>query len=177
MYIQRYIDARNQLYPTTIQELKEMEHKKFDETLDEILKLKYEHHMFVFGPKNRDLHKLIRDDKVPNLPGVYYFRGITDISNDVVYIGMSGTYPFKKDGKFKGQMLKGRLSNKQEKKIKRQVFFNSKVPDEYREIEIYWYVTCNKDGINGLLPAKAEADLMQAHFDDNGILPSWNKEF
>ena len=39
-------------------------------------------------------------------------------------------------------------------------------------LEFEWYVTF--EGSSKVLPLKAEADLLQAYFDDFGRLPPWN---
>lgn len=61
---------------------------------------------------------------VPNSPGVYLIYVNNEKEKHLVYAGMSGS--LENDGKFKSQLLNGRLNNKQ-KGVKRQVFFSDKL--------------------------------------------------
>jgi hypothetical protein len=82
----------------------------------------------------------------------------------------------KKKYKFGDQMLSKRLHTTQDG-VYRQEFFTDQVSEHERKLEIHWFVTCDDHGHNGLLPAKVEADLMQAFFEDMDMLPEWNNSF
>jgi len=153
------------------QELKEMEHKMFDDAVSKLPKSESNSFIFQKGDEIRDL---IREHGVPSEPGVYIIYEITDKDKELVYIGKSGTW-HRGEG-FGKQMLDKRLLMKQDGEY-RQDFFTKKVKKNKSKLEIHWYVTCDVDGKNGQLPAKVESDLMQAYFDDTGELPTWNNSF
>ena len=69
-----------------------------------------------------------------------------------------------------------RLSNKQDSKTKRQEFFNLIISDNgYECLEIDWAITFDFD--SQIIPQKAEADLVQLYFEENGCLPKYNKKY
>lgn len=108
---------------------------------------------------------------VPNLPGVYYIIRLAQGNVDLVYIGKSGT--ILQNGRFKNQLLRNRLNNKQDG-IKRQLFFDLKMEQEDIDgLDIYWFVTF--DNQHNDLPAYVEAVLIQRYFNIHGCLPPWNK--
>jgi hypothetical protein len=92
---------------------------------------------------------------------------------DIVYIGKSGT--LQQNGKFKEQMLRARLNNKQEG-IKREEFFNEKLAKEKIDgLDIYWFVTFDNNSQD--LPGYVEGLLLQRYYSVYGRLPAWNKEY
>ncbi|MBP7497586.1 MAG: hypothetical protein KA792_07995 [Bacteroidales bacterium] len=110
---------------------------------------------------------------VPDLPGVYYILRLAKGKINLVYIGKSGT--IQQNGKFKDQLLKGRLNNKQDG-MKRQDFFDQKLQQENIDaLDIYWFVTF--DDFHNDLPGYVEGLIMQKFFEINGRLPLWNKDF
>lgn len=93
---------------------------------------------------------------------------------ELVYIGKSGS--INKDGTFKSQGLRGRINNKQNKKEKRQVFFERKFKEEkFLALDIFWFATF--DNNTQELPGYVEGLLMQRFFELHGRLPEWNTEF
>jgi hypothetical protein len=137
----------------------------FDETK------KYKNNGHFFFQKGDRLSNVSKD--VPELPGVYYILRLSKNKVDLVYIGKSGTIT--QLGKFKDQLLKGRINNKQEG-ISRQEYFDKKMIEENIDaLDIYWFVTMDEK--NNDLPGYAEGLLMQGYFDVHGKLPPWNNEF
>lgn len=133
---------------------------------------KYKHNGHFFFKKGDTLSLVSKD--VPNLPGVYYIIKLAKGKVELVYIGKSGT--MHQDGTFGSQMLKKRINNKQEKKIKRQDYFDQKVQEEQIDaLDIYWYVTYDEKHQD--LPSYVEGLLLQRYFEVHGTLPLWNKEF
>ena len=136
---------------------------------DETKKYKTQGHFFF--KKGNSLKEQSVD--VPELPGVYYIIRIANGRVDLVYIGKSGT--ISQSGKFKEQLLQGRINNKQDG-MKRQVYFQNKIAEENIDgLDIYWFVTMDKTNID--LPGYVEGILMQRYFDIHGKLPPWNKCF
>ena len=119
----------------------------------------------------QDVHKRIKESSVPNKPGVYFICGTERERCCLLYIGKAGT--LRNDGSFKGQKLSGQLSAKQEG-ISRQDFYQKRMAElKLDSLFFYWFVTFDKDVL--IIPAKAEADLLQKYFDYNGHLPAWNR--
>lgn len=115
----------------------------------------------------------IQSKDVPQLPGVYYILRLAQGKIDLVYIGKSGTIV--QNGRFKSQLLKGRINNKQEG-MKRQQYFEQKMEQENIDgLDIYWFVTYDKNHHD--LPGFVEGQIIQRYFDLHGCLPPWNKEF
>jgi hypothetical protein len=136
---------------------------------DEVKKYKNNGHFF-FLPGS-SLGVVSKD--VPDEPGVYIIYRLAKDRLDLVYIGKSGTVT--QNGRFKEQLLRSRINNKQEG-IKRQKFFDKKMKYEKIDgLDIYWYVTFDKNHKD--LPGYVEGLIMQRYFDVHGELPPWNKEF
>lgn len=136
---------------------------------DELRKYKSNGHFFFRKGDNLASSSI----DVPDLPGVYYFLRLANGKVDLVYIGKSGT--IMQSGKFKDQLLKGRLNNKQDG-MKRQLFFDLKMKQENIDgLDIYWFVTIDKSSND--LPGYVEGLLMQRFYELHGILPEWNKDF
>jgi hypothetical protein len=130
---------------------------------------KYENNSHFFFSKGQKLAEVSK--KVPQLPGVYYIIKLAKGKIELVYIGKSGT--ISQSGKFKDQLLRGRLNNKQDG-IKRQQFFDAKCEqEEIDALDIYWFVTF--DSKHQDIPATVEGQLMQRFFDVHGRLPRWNR--
>ncbi len=137
----------------------------FDETR------KYKNNGHFFFMKGGSLAEASKD--VPEVPGVYYIVRLSRGRIDLVYIGKAGTVT--QTGKFKDQMLKGRINNKQDG-MKRQIYFDMKMELENIDgLDIYWFVTIDKTHHD--LPGFVEGMLIQRFFEVHGRLPEWNKEF
>lgn len=133
---------------------------------------KYQNTGHFFFEKGSMLSQVTKE--VPNLPGVYYILRLAKGKIDLVYIGKSGT--MEQNGKFKNQLLRKRLNNKQEKDIKRQEFFEQKIDEENIDaLDIYWFVTFDENHQD--LPGYVEGLLIQRYFDTFGELPPWNKSY
>ena len=136
---------------------------------DELKKYKNSNHFF-FEPGS-NLVEVSMD--VPNLPGVYLIYRLAKGKVVLVYIGKSGTV--EQNGKFKNQLLRKRLNNKQDG-VKRQQFFDQKMNEENIDaLDIYWFVTYDEEQKD--LPAFVEGLIMQRYFEAHGKLPPWNKNF
>jgi len=120
----------------------------------------------------RELSNKIRENRVPDKPGVYLIYSESIDPESLLYIGKAGT--MKTDGSFKNQGLSGRLCAKQDGKPRPQFF--QEVMDQFAIQALYfqWFVTFAED--TKILPAKAEADLIQAYYDTFGRLPLLNKD-
>jgi hypothetical protein len=131
---------------------------------------KYKHHgHFSF----RQGEVLTRVCNAPKQPGVYYFVQLKKGEKELVYIGASGTINQK--GQFGKQLLKGRLTNKQDGK-KRQPYFEEVMHlNKIDALHVYWFVTFDEN--HNDLPSFVEATLLQTYFDMHGHLPAWNKKF
>ncbi len=111
---------------------------------------------------------------IPDLPGVYLFHEVEGKYTRLKYIGSAGT--IKQDGKFKGQMLRGRINNKMNSQQTRSQFFKEHLKNTNCDlIRIDWYVTYDEDFLD--LPKYVEALMVQEFYGWFGSLPDWNKEF
>lgn len=119
----------------------------------------------------QDIHKRIKESGVPDKRGVYFICGTERERCRLLQIGKAGT--LRNDGLFKNQTLCGRLEAKQDG-MSRQEFFQRKMAElQLDNLLFFWFVTFDRDAF--IIPAKAEADLLQRYFEDNGHLPPWNK--
>lgn len=108
---------------------------------------------------------------VPEEPGVYLIYGLRKGAKELLYVGKAGT--LQNNGTFKDQKLRGRLSAKQ-RGVLRQRFFQEQIEVlNLDALEFRWFVTFH--GSARVIPAKAEADLLQAYFDEKSVLPRWNE--
>lgn len=141
----------------------------FDETITSYKLLFPLNGQFSISSGN-ELRSNIAEHKVPNEPGCYliYFNAVD--TSQLIYIGKAGT--IKNDGSFKDQGLAKRLCAKQDGKQRSQFF--QELIEQYQVQSLYfqWFVTF--DGEVRTLPAKAEADLIQAYYDEFGYLPLLN---
>lgn len=143
----------------------------FEKHIRSINSLFQEHGIFKIS-NGSELRNIVRESQVPDKPGVYLIYSESVDFKNLLYIGKAGT--MKTDGIFKNQGLSGRLCAKQDGKPRPQFF--QEVIDEYSIKALYfqWFVTFTKD--IKILPAKAEADLIQAYYDTIGRLPLLNKD-
>lgn len=119
-----------------------------------------------------ELSNKVREYRVPNKPGVYLIYSESVNPENLLYIGKAGT--MKTDGSFKNQGLSGRLCAKQDGKPRPKFF--QEVKDQYviDALCFQWFVTFAED--TKILPAKAEADLLQVYYNTFGHLPLLNKD-
>lgn len=126
-----------------------------------------EHGTFDLLP-GESINVAVREHNVPRMKGVYViFAG-----KEIVYIGKAGT--LLRDGSFRNQTLRVRLTRKQDK-VSRKIFFETKMEEmNLPALRFEWFVTF--DGARTLVPPfLAEAELLAAFYSDFRRLPSWNK--
>ncbi|HBT20704.1 MAG TPA: hypothetical protein DEA47_05020 [Peptococcaceae bacterium] len=120
--------------------------------------------------KEEKISSRVREAKVPNKPGVYLIYALKKTNCELIYIGRAGT--MLRDGSFKKQGLFERLKAKQ-KGISRNKYFQEQMKKLGIETLIFeWFVTF--DEYTKVIPAKAEAELLQAYFENYNVLPLWN---
>jgi hypothetical protein len=111
------------------------------------------------------------EERVPREPGVYLIYGRKERRRELLYVGKAGT--LRQDGVFKRQKLRGRLSARQ-KGMSRQRWYQNQMRRLGLDALVFlWFVTFD-DSVR-VVPSKAEADLLQAYFDDENRLPRWNE--
>lgn len=111
---------------------------------------------------------------IPDLPGVYMFSSVKGKHDILQYVGSSGS--MQQNGKFKGQMMRGRINNKMNSKQTRAQFFNAYFKKEDIDfIRIDWYNTYDDEYFD--LPKYVEACMLQEYISLFGKLPPWNNSF
>jgi hypothetical protein len=121
-------------------------------------------------PPGGSIATCCRMGRVPNAPGVYLIDGLRAGVPTLCYIGKAGT--MRQDGSFKDQGIAGRLTAKHQSMPRQQYFQQQMAAYAFDALRFRWFVTF-QDPVR-ILPAKAEADLLQAHFDAYSRLPLWN---
>jgi len=145
----------------------------FDKLVEEYQTRFSENDSFVLH-KGEKLSERIKEAKVPNKPGVYIIYRKKGTFREVLCIGKGGT--LRKDGTFSDQKLLGRLEKGKQNRIPRRRFFQEKMETlGLDELEFRWFVTFSEN--TKIIPAKAEADLIQAYYTQHKKLPDWNEEF
>ena len=129
---------------------------------------KYKNNGHFFFKKGQTLSQVCN---APEQAGVYFILMLPTGKIELVHIGASGTINQK--GEFNTQLLRGRSNNKQNGTKRQQFFEEIMVQKEIDALDIYWFVTFDKD--NRHLPSYVEALLLQKHFDIYGCFPEWNK--
>jgi hypothetical protein len=115
------------------------------------------------------INDVVKREKVPAARGVYIiFR--CDDAETPLYIGRAGTV--NQDGKWKEQGLAKRLTMKQGGEYRRDYFRNEMRKQSIAELTFLWFVTHDQN--NQIIPALAEMELLQAHFDEFDCLPKLN---
>lgn len=113
----------------------------------------------------------VAEHDVPNEFGVYLISLISGSRLDLVYVGKAGTV--KASGSWKEQGIAKRLANRQRRES-RSIFFRRLIAErELDGLHFEWFVTFN--GETRVLPALAEAELLQAYLNDHGRLPELNE--
>lgn len=117
------------------------------------------------------IRRKVREERIPDEPGVYVVTAGLALP-DVLCIGRAGT--LRQDGSFKAQRLPGLCARQRGQS--RQQFYEEQMDElDLEALAFHWFVTFDRDVC--VIPAKAEADLVQAFFDITGRLPSWQKGF
>lgn len=146
---------------------------------DDLL-VQYRHHSsfeFRMGDSIRDIARA----SVPNKPGIYLICGCrTATEAQLLYVGKGGTFKNGHPGQFSEQKLRGRLAEGRHRiegeRVTCQEFLERIMNGggcEY--LEIHWFVTYDDE--KNVLPGKAEADVLQVHFEEKTQLPEYNLEF
>ena len=125
---------------------------------------------FSFG-KGDNLSVLIKQNNVPDEPGVYLIFSVQNYQQELIYIGKAGT--IKNNGEFSKQKLRGRLKAKQSKKTRQKYFTELVEKEKYDTLKIFWFVTF-KENLN-FLPSFVENELLQQYFVSRQRLPYLNK--
>jgi hypothetical protein len=115
------------------------------------------------------INEVVSREEVPNNPGVYIIFRRRDLERPL-YIGKAGT--IKADGSWRKQGLRKRLTMKQGGVFRRK-FFSKLMADNGFGLKFVWFVTHDQNC--RIIPALAEAELLQAHYDQYGCLPELNK--
>ena len=119
---------------------------------------------------DESINEVVRRENVPDAPGIYMIFRRDDLEQPL-YIGKSGT--MMTDGSMKKQSLRKRLTMKQER-VYRSGFFRKLMADNgIAGLTFLWFVT--HDSNSRIIPALAEMELVQAHYDIYGRLPTLNK--
>ena len=113
----------------------------------------------------------VREHNVPNQHGVYAISSLTGSFSEYVYVGKAGTIT--SDGHWKEQGLRKRLTKKQGDES-RVVFFRRVIEaNGFSGLYFEWFVTFGAEST--VLPVIAEAQLLQAFFNEYGRLPKLNR--
>jgi hypothetical protein len=128
-----------------------------------------QHGEFTLSP-DQSVSTAVKEHDVPNKPGAYVISSVTPSRTEVVYIGKSGTV--NKDGSWKNQGLRKRLTKKQDNES-RSVFFK-RYMEKHSLLGLHfeWFVTFGSE--SEVLPIFAEAQLLQAFFCEHQRLPHLN---
>lgn len=128
------------------------------------------HGQFTLGP-DQSVNAAVRENDIPNEYGFYLIFGGLNRSGPLLYVGKAGT--IRCDGSLKAQGLQRRLMMKQDG-VYRESFFRALIVSERLPgLTINWFVTWSER--QKILPALAEAEILQAYFDQYGHLPKLNK--
>ncbi len=111
-----------------------------------------------------------KEERGPEEAWVYLIYSRRGRKRELLYVGKAGT--LRQDGSLKDQKLPGRIRNRR-KGMRSQQYYQLQFQQHgFDALPFRWFVTYA--GNVGIIPAKAEADLLQAFFDDTGRLPLWN---
>lgn len=119
---------------------------------------------------DESIKDVVNRENVPNARGIYIIFRCDDLQIPL-YIGKAGT--MQTDGTWKKQGLRERLTMKQDG-MYRSEFFRKLMSDKVLTgLTFLWFVTHHQN--SGVIPAFAEMELLQAHYDQYGSLPELNK--
>lgn len=120
---------------------------------------------------NESINDVVSREKVPNAPGIYIIFGCDDLQRPL-YIGKAGS--MKTDGSWKEQKLRRRLRNIQGRKLRREFFCELMADKGLAGLTFLWFVTHDQN--TRIIPVLAEAELLQAHYNQYDCLPELNKQ-
>jgi hypothetical protein len=118
---------------------------------------------------DESINDVVKRERVPAARGIYIIYSCDDAARPL-YIGRAGTV--NQDGKWKKQGLAKRLTMKQQGKYRRDYFQDQMSKQSIAALTFHWFVT--HDQTNKVIPALAEMELLQAHFDEYDCLPTLN---
>jgi hypothetical protein len=119
---------------------------------------------------DESINEVVKREKVANARGIYIiFR--CDDAQKPLYIGKAGTVNL--DGAWKKQGLSERLTMKQDGMYRRDFFRKLMKEGSIAGLTFHWFVTHDQN--SKIIPALAEMELLQAHFDQYGCLPKLNR--
>lgn len=125
---------------------------------------------FKFGPDD-SIRSAVAAYDVPNDFGVYLISAVSGSRMDLVYVGKAGTV--NANGSWKKQGIAKRMTNRQGE-VSRSIFFPRLIKErELEGLHFEWFVTFNGETV--VLPVLAEAELLQAYFNEHGRLPELNE--
>lgn len=142
--------------------------------LKEILKSysdKYSHRGYFDLNPGESINDAVRHHDIPREYGVYIVTAHRGNTKEVIYIGKAGT--LQQNGEFKKQTLRKRLTMKQNGEYRRNFFIRIMNENDYDKLTLKWFITYNE--YIKVLPALAEAELIQTYWQDNQSLPILNK--
>lgn len=120
---------------------------------------------------NESINIVVNQHNIPEERGVYLIYDNLGCTGNIIYIGRSGT--INQDGNWRNQGLKTRLTRIQGG-LPRWIFFQNLIQEHYPTgISFKYFITFNNT--NNILPMFAEAELLQAFFNENNLLPKLNK--
>lgn len=119
---------------------------------------------------HESIDDVVKRESIPNARGIYIIF-TRDDDKRPVYIGRAGT--LNQDGTWKKQGLAHRLTMKQGGVNRREFFRNFVAIHCATGLTFHWFVT--HDESSNVLPALAEMQLLQAHFEQYGYLPDLNR--
>jgi hypothetical protein len=143
------------------------------EKLLEDYAIRYRNGCFIYRSGDT-IENVTKRNKCPNEYGVYLIYGIKNESEEVIYIGASGTVQqnrcFCEQGICK-RISAPRKNYKSADEYYRKILQNN----EYSCLKFKWFVTF--DNSNKILPKFAEAELIQCYYNENGCLPKENSKW
>lgn len=128
-----------------------------------------QHGEFTLLP-NQSINEVVKHEHVPDDPGVYMYFSRDDLKHPL-YIGKAGT--MRTDGTWMEQRLNGRLTMKQDGIYRKEYFRNLMAERNFAGLMFLWFVTHGQNG--KVIPALAELELLQAHYNEFHCLPELNK--
>jgi hypothetical protein len=137
------------------------------------LKVKYvENGTFILS-QGESVNKAVTENNVPNDFGIYLIYADKEVVDNLVYVGKAGSVA--SDGSSKKQGLSKRLVN-QHSGMKRSEYFVKYMADNSTDLVFHWFKTYD-ELTKAVIPALAEAEVIQKYFLEYRKLPELNKSF
>jgi hypothetical protein len=128
-----------------------------------------------FLEKGEKIREVLVENNISNEYGVYLIYSIKDNTEELIYIGKSGT--ISQNGEFKRQGIKDRLKAVTTNNMQRDKYFQQEVIDKYNfdKLKFVWIITFDDKWKE--LPAYSESRLLQLYYDNHSVLPTLNRSF